>query len=230
MTDCTKNAQAGFNCCENGRPVEKVIEIIIQVSRNGQFESNRNRSCAGYRSLIQTVDSLSRNLEKVHSAHMSCRPECTDCCRVARTVFPVEAVVLIQAIDKNLNALPAMRDSESDCAFLVNNLCAVYSARPIICRTHGFPLLIATAQEMGISYCELNFSKWPKNQGFAKNQILDTLALNQRLRTLNQIFIEEFVETATDPDLRIPVSDLIGVLRQNSREGKETGLTKKSQE
>lgn len=97
-----------------------------------------------------------------------CRKGCDGCCRLRRTAFAVE----VAAIRHHLSTLDADRQAElrarraapdveagTRCVFLdADGACAVYPARPIICRTHG-PAV--TSAESGVVWCGLNFADVP---------------------------------------------------------------------
>src|SRR5512140_2619635 len=112
---------------------------------------------AHYRGLLAEVDRITQGLAARYDAHLECRPGCDSCCRHDLTVFEVEAasvraafldlpdatrsVVVEQA--EEVQARKALGQRHS-CPFLVEDRCAIYPLRPVICRTQGFPLLIRT--------------------------------------------------------------------------------------
>jgi Fe-S-cluster containining protein len=73
----------------------------------------------------------------------------------------VEAVVLGLALDipeerTHLQAGQPPFSENGRCPMVgPDNLCSVYAARPLICRTHGLPLQYPENKE--ISFCKLNF-------------------------------------------------------------------------
>ncbi len=90
---------------------------------------------------------------------MQCAPGCERCCHVDLSVFEVEAASIRDA----LAALPtflrervrAQSDQSERCAMLVEGRCAVYDARPLICRSHG---LAVQTEDGSIEHCPLNFT------------------------------------------------------------------------
>jgi Fe-S-cluster containining protein len=81
---------------------------------------------------------------------VTCRTGCDDCCRRRFSVTALEAEVIGEA----LAALPADRrealahraiegDPDVCPALDDDGRCAVYAARPLICRTHGLPIRFA---------------------------------------------------------------------------------------
>lgn len=82
-------------------------------------------------------------------AQMQCRVGCSRCCHQRFGVFEVEAHRLRTALARLSRSDPALRERvrrQADdpaamdrCALLVDDRCAVYDERPLICRTHGLP-------------------------------------------------------------------------------------------
>jgi Fe-S-cluster containining protein len=71
------------------------------------------------------------------------------------------------------------------CPLLDNGRCLLYEARPIICRTHGFPLLTTLGGEKILDFCPRNFKGVST---FPSNAILDLDLLNATLAAINAVF------------------------------------------
>ena len=92
-----------------------------------------------YLKLRSEVDILCERLTETHNIHLKCSPGCHKCC-MDFSVFPVEFFsILKENGNKKVNVKRAA--VEGECLFLVKGLCSIYESRPIICRTHGLPLL-----------------------------------------------------------------------------------------
>lgn len=116
-----------------------------------------------YGELIARLDAFESRVQAAQGSFLRCAAGCDACCRLRRSAFPVE----VAAIRAHLSTLaPAtletLRARQGDpevvagrrCAFLApDGHCAVYEARPIVCRTHG----PAIRTSDGLSYCHLNF-------------------------------------------------------------------------
>ncbi|MDZ7374081.1 MAG: hypothetical protein ONB23_08945 [candidate division KSB1 bacterium] len=74
------------------------------------------------------------------------------------------------------------------CPLLVGRLCVAYAARPILCRTHGLPLLYRIEGQPSITFCELNFLDCP-DEYFEPEQVLDMDVVNARLLEINTRFV-----------------------------------------
>lgn len=154
------------------------------------------KSITKYRQLRKVIDSQVKNLENEHSAHLACKAGCDLCC-MNYGVLPIEFFSMLDELKLNefqkdsLKELPA---DENACVFLQNHVCAIYQSRPIICRTHGLPLLFTNEDgEWQLSACELNFTQF----NFEKFTVDNTFSqdkYNSKLFLLNRDYINEYKE------------------------------------
>lgn len=94
------------------------------------------------------VDQLTAPVVRRHQGHLRCRQGCIGCCQDDLTVFAVEADAIARyAARVGLRHSPG---KEGACAFLTpTGACAVYEARPYVCRTQGLPLRWGEQTEAG---------------------------------------------------------------------------------
>jgi uncharacterized protein len=125
-----------------------------------------------YRDLAQSLDGKCLSLTVLYEKHLTCHEGCSGCCQHHLSVFGVEADTLRPAIAtlapelrrtvREQAATVLARESAGEsvaCPLLVDNRCAVYEARPIICRTHGLPLVYeAKDGSAEVDWCPLNFT------------------------------------------------------------------------
>lgn len=78
---------------------------------------------------------------------MNCRQVCASCCHNRLIDFPVEFYRLKAAFLKLPGGLKTVIKNDADwkcqhgiCPLLVVGSCTLYEDRPIICRTHGYPM------------------------------------------------------------------------------------------
>lgn len=107
--------------------------------------------------------------------HMQCRSGCSRCCHQRFGVFEVEAHRVRAALTRLSRTDPERRERvrrQADdpatmhhCALLVDDRCAVYEERPLICRTHGLPTRVEDAPDPtrsagaeSLQGCPLNFT------------------------------------------------------------------------
>ena len=159
---------------------------------------------ANYFALRERVDAFARKVTEAYAASLACRAGCDSCCRHL-TLFPVEAYALAVA----LQALP-MAEQElirerartalpDACPLLDDGVCLLYAARPLICRTHGLPLLV-TSDTKSVDYCPLNFKGVVNLPGWA---VLDLDQLNATLAVINAHFASEFLKESGDRRISI---------------------------
>lgn len=103
-------------------------------------------------------------IQKKHSAVMECKAGCSKCCMTDISVFEIEA-------DRITDWFSALNESskvelitkwkepveKEACTFLYQGQCSIYEARPLICRTQGLPLYVAS--DNVLDYCPLNFKE-----------------------------------------------------------------------
>jgi Fe-S-cluster containining protein len=160
-----------------------------------------------YTDLLARVDAHIAEVMKTHEPHIACKKGCDDCCRFLN-LFPVEAFALSRAFEAleeshRAKVLEQMETAPDRCPLLVNHVCMLYPARPIICRTHGFPIYMEKEGELMVDFCPENFKDLTT---LPKEVLLDLDQLNILLTAVNQHFIAHF-----DGDLpdRIPVSQAL---------------------
>jgi hypothetical protein len=110
---------------------------------------------------------------------IACRPGCTDCCQGGLTVVVVEAIVIGRALNIAeerilLQAGQPPLHTQGRCTLLGSDeLCSIYPARPLICRTHGLPLRYPDTPEL--SLCEKNFgTSTPHNSAILEMSNVET--------------------------------------------------------
>jgi uncharacterized protein len=145
-----------------------------------------------YLALRSRVDELCHNTSTLLQDAISCRAGCDACCRHL-SVCAVEAAALRAALsalpDADAARIRAAADAaapDGPCPLLQDGLCLLYEARPIICRTHGLPLLIDRDGEKGVDFCPENFQGLSSIPGKA---VIDLERLNQLLMAINALFL-----------------------------------------
>ena len=145
-----------------------------------------------YRTLLSRVDELCRRTHEAFGEEITCRAGCDACCRHL-SIFSVEAAALRQALAE---LPPGERESvrsfaagaqENRCPLLHDGLCLLYRARPIICRTHGLPLLLLRNGERSVDFCPENFRGLQSIPGGA---VIDLERLNMMLATINALYLQ----------------------------------------
>lgn len=147
-----------------------------------------------YRALLRRVDEFTAGVFREYGRSMACSPGCDSCCTL-ETVNAIEAWVLLShaasldSAERNAIRRRALDGTgeRGECVLLANGLCAVYAARPIICRTHGLPLYV----EGTVDFCPRNFCDVGRIES---PYILGLDALNTMLGAVNLCFQREHAD------------------------------------
>ncbi|UJR82022.1 YkgJ family cysteine cluster protein [Sandaracinus amylolyticus] len=136
-----------------------------------------NDPLAAHRALVAKVDAFEGAVRARRDASMACRAGCSACCHAELSVCDVEAALVregLAVLDDAARAHIAERVDVHDgrCVMLDHEgRCAIYDARPLVCRTQGLPLrypdgVIPEAAIMArgkganggaLTWCPLNF-------------------------------------------------------------------------
>lgn len=152
-----------------------------------------------YAALREKVDGFAARAEAAQAEWLRCRAGCDGCCRLRRTAWAVE----IDALRLYLTTLPAERRAAlaarradppvaagERCVYLdADGRCAVYPARPLICRTHGPALRLPDGS---LAWCGLNFDGMTVAEVVAalpSDAVLDVDLLNRLLVMVNDRFL-----------------------------------------
>jgi hypothetical protein len=160
-----------------------------------------------YSKLLAKVDDFSLHLIRIHRDDIVCRRGCLDCCRQDLHLLPVEFLYLKQRLRCQPKAEKIIRQNtrpESCCILLHEGGCLLYEHRPVICRTHGLPLLITEDGRERRDCCPKNFTG--QSIGYLpKTGLLHLERLNTMLIVVNLDFASR---AGLNPEERIPVSRL----------------------
>lgn len=162
-----------------------------------------------YRLLRDEIEHAAGELANEHSKHMKCKKGCDLCC-MDYSIFPIEFHFILNELQWKQISFSKPDDSESDvCAFLKYHVCTIYEQRPVICRTHGLPLLFMNDNsEWELSVCELNFTKYDF-QEFTLDNTFSQDKFNSKLFMLNKDFIKEFESIRYQETDLIPIRNLL---------------------
>jgi Fe-S-cluster containining protein len=172
---------------------------------------------AAHRALIAKVDRFAAATFARRAGDIACRAGCSACCRVDLTVCDVEAAIVregLAALEVDARTRIAERaatERGDRCAMLEDDgRCAVYSSRPLVCRTQGLPLryeagtiperaILGRARGSGdpLTWCPLNFERSaPEGE-----DVLDAARVDAMLALSNR-------EAGGDPERRTSIASL----------------------
>ena len=199
-----------------------IVPVNLPVARAVGVGYNRSVSDS-YLQLIAQTDELTARLATRYADHLVCRAGCSGCCQHHLSVFAVEAEAIRQAVA----ALPAdtratleqqardvtQREANKEavaCPMLIEDRCAVYESRPLICRTQGLPLLLEAedgAQE--VDFCPLNFSAPEALDELDEEHLVPLDALNLKLALVNLQHCREQGIADEACGERLPMAEII---------------------
>ena len=149
-----------------------------------------------YAALVAELDLEISRLQQRLQSLIGCGPGCSSCCKNF-SVLPLEAALMAGSAAASAH----LQGAGEFCALLVDNRCAIYPERPIICRTQGLPIgyLDEARQQIEVSACPLNF---PPSHQFDYDDLLLLDSFNARLAALNNDYCRA---AGIDADLRLSV-------------------------
>ena len=169
-------------------------------------------SLNNYRILVERVDAFGRRIEAEFRAQIACRRGCDACCRHL-SLFWVEGVALAQALDDlSASVAEGIRErarraaADDPCPLLEAGACLLYAARPIICRTHGLPLLAGEGESRRIDYCPENFRGIDTLPAGA---VIDLDRLNTTLAAINALFVSEVFHGQAPDQERLTIAEAL---------------------
>lgn len=174
-----------------------------------------NKAIEEYRRLRDEVDRKASDLMEVHRDRLCCKALCHDCC-VNLTVWPVEFFSMVEELKAAKWPRPQF-DEGASCGFLKAGLCQIYPYRPIICRTHGLPMVYMHDEdrpdEYAVSFCEKNFVGVDvETFVFTPDNTFHLDELNSELALINLRYLEERKETSFRDRRRIEMRELLEYL------------------
>jgi uncharacterized protein len=179
----------------------------------GGHPLNTDALLENYRELVACLDDHADRIAETFGEHMGCRKGCDGCCRHL-SIFWVEGFALFEALRKSSKAKAdivrrkvAQGGSSLECPLLEDRSCLLYEARPVICRTHGLPLMNESDRGPEVHYCPENFRHLKTLPGSA---VLDMETVNSSLATINTLFVEDFfVDGPKPPKERLKISEFL---------------------
>lgn len=174
------------------------------------LEAHLHNCLIPYRSLLAAVDRTLDRIRRRYPVHIACRKGCACGCRNL-TIFPIEALSLSRAV-QDMPAEAAARIGKRaagasfwECPLLEDQACSLYPFRPVICRTHGFPLQTNYNHRLTVGHCRHNFRNMPV---IPDDAVVDLDQINGVLRTINASAVNEMAAVMPLPD-RLTIAEAV---------------------
>jgi Fe-S-cluster containining protein len=180
------------------------IFVILLVSLNAM-----EKYIEEYLALRAEIDGHCSRLWQIHKNQMQCKSGCSMCCQSFR-ILPVEYYVIQNLlISAEIPSFVSRGKDKKKCRFLINDACTIYENRPLMCRTHGFPLVRINeeADAYEVSFCELNFKGFNLNK-FTEKNVFEEDKMNSQLFLLNKRFVDEIFPEKYEPVELIELNEL----------------------
>jgi len=169
------------------------VELLF-IYRQVWYISSMNSLLDNYRRLVAKIDQLCQSISAELGEQITCSAGCSGCC-TAITLFPVEAAALQDALDtlpaqeaESIRQHVRQQASGAGCPLLLNQRCLLYSARPIICRTHGLPIVYSEEGQRKSDCCPLNLVE---NGSVVGSKAVDLDKLNTLLVAVNALYLSQ---------------------------------------
>lgn len=159
-----------------------------------------------YAQLSAKVDDFFDRVQGRYGAHMRCAAGCSECCGHHLTVSVVEAEAIARALatrdaaarERLAVRASALGDAEGPCPALEpDGRCAIYEARPLVCRSHGAPMHVPSQGALPVlnegleledgsrvACCHLNFTEHPLDE-VDPDCVLDLVNMAATLAVVN---------------------------------------------
>jgi Fe-S-cluster containining protein len=163
-----------------------------------------------YKQLTARVDALCDGIAASLGEQITCTSGCSSCC-TSISVFPVEAAAIREALDKlpefqadEISRHVSEHADDERCPLLLHHRCLLYEARPIICRTHGLPIVYTVEGRRSSDCCPLNLTDTESVSG---SSVVDLDKLNTLLVAVNSIYLSQS-DSAELPE-RFTIAEII---------------------
>ncbi len=165
-----------------------------------------------YRKLVEKVDTLCEHIAREYAADIACRKGCSSCCQPI-SIFWVEAVNLALALSTmprdeaaRIRSRATAAKDQDVCPLLLEDICQLYLHRPIICRTHGLPIIVGRDGAKTVDFCPRNFQEVETLRG---NVLIDLERLNAMLAAVNALFVKQYFQDAPPTAERITIYEAL---------------------
>jgi len=163
-----------------------------------------------YHELLAAVDRIISGIRHRYADQIACRKGCACGCRNL-SIFLIEALSIAGAVQEMPAATAArirkraVTASFWDCPLMEDRACSLYAFRPLICRTHGFPLQTIYRDQMSIGCCRHNFKNM---SSIPDDAVIDLDQINGALRDINASAVREMASVQQLPD-RLSIADAV---------------------
>ena len=118
-----------------------------------------------YQELIQAIQEHTNEIQHIHAKNINCTRGCHSCCIPDLQISRIEKERIAKYIQDSSSLIETLQKlketnpyQSTRCQMLdEQGLCSIYEVRPIICRTHGLPILFQDKDQWFADVCSFNF-------------------------------------------------------------------------
>ncbi len=183
-----------------------------------------------YQKLLTKVDQFTSSLQEKRPGSFACKKGCSHCCVDGITLSRVEFDRIAEHLRSDATGikerLEKQKPQPGKCKFLLEDgSCSIYSARPVVCRLWGSPLLFknedgslnrtgefvhSTGREgKTLTSCSLNFKSEPALDELPTSDIVNVETVMLQLSAINHVYCKEH---SLDPEERISIASALSLL------------------
>ena len=145
-----------------------------------------------YNELCCVIEDTSFEISQKFATQITCKVGCHSCCIPNLSISKIEKEIIKDFVQQNLNIYNKLKSIERDnphestrCQMLDREgNCSIYEVRPIICRTHGYPILYSDKDQWFADVCSLNFTDYPL-ENLEENDFIIVDIINQHIAISN---------------------------------------------
>ena len=186
------------------------LKFQLHSDKNICYSAAMSHFLENYKQLTARIDSLCNDIAAALGEQITCTAGCSSCC-TSITVFPVEAAAMRETLAnlpeqqaEEIRRHVSEHADEERCPLLLHHRCLLYDARPIICRTHGLPIVYTVDDQRKSDCCPLNLTEAESIPG---SSVVDLDKLNTLLVAVNSIYMSQ-TDNAEFPE-RLTIAEVI---------------------
>lgn len=165
-----------------------------------------------YWNLINRIDQYSKEWSESPPFELSCQPGCDECCQARLTLFAVEVAAISRSLTERKDFTIPDPKNNGRCPFLENSRCSIYSLRPIICRTQGYPFVYEDDDgQMASDICFHN--RKGDEISLPAKYVINLETLNRCLSSLNYLYLAEMEERGTVVPARLDITHITDYIK-----------------
>jgi len=155
--------------------IERLMPIVLK-DQEEQFAKTYTKHKGNAFSKLQYLYDFMDDIYGFVGKFIPCKKGCIHCCHIPVSISELEVDFMTKLTNtKRSKTNSRVTDTDSPCPFLKNGACAIYKARPFVCRQHV--MLDETSRWCHIDVCNeitLTQLQFTEIRGFYNNLLYDS--------------------------------------------------------